>query len=54
MALDQPVYEGQMLSDLDLERYARQVIMPSVGEEEIVSGDIMKWLTYYWLRSQLL
>ena len=33
MALDQPVYEGQMLSDLELERYARQVIMPSVGEE---------------------
>ena len=31
--LDQPAYEDPMLSDADLERYARQVIMPHIGEE---------------------
>ena len=31
--LDQPVFERPMLSDSDLERYARQVIMPSIGED---------------------
>ena len=31
--LDQPVFEIPMLSDSDLERYARQVIMPSIGED---------------------
>ena len=31
--MDPLVYEGQMLSDTDLERYARQVIMPPIGED---------------------
>ena len=31
--LDQPAYEDAMLSDADLERYARQVIMPHIGED---------------------
>ena len=32
MDLDRPAYEDDMLSDADLERYARQVIMPHIGE----------------------
>jgi len=31
--LDQLAYEDPMLSDADLERYARQVIMPHMGED---------------------
>ena len=33
MDLDRPAFEDTMLSDTDLERYARQVIMPHVGED---------------------
>ena len=31
--LDRPAYEDAMLSDADLERYARQVIIPHIGED---------------------
>ena len=33
VGLDRPDYEDAMLSDADLERYARQVIMPHIGED---------------------
>ena len=33
VGLDQQACEASMLNDKDLERYARQVIMPAVGEE---------------------
>ena len=31
--LDRLAYEDAMLSEADLERYARQVIMPHIGED---------------------
>ena len=31
--LDRLDYEDSMLSDADLERYARQVVMPHIGED---------------------